>query len=127
MTTPEQLIRSVQDVVNTGDLVKDGGSAEAWERLFAVEQPLARDRVIYPALGNHDVKSGGRRVDPSERFALPGGGDELYYAFTYARSRLIVLDSNSRGSSLAASARPISPRRRRCSPSAKAWSSARAS
>lgn len=97
----DQVVAEAPDfVVSTGDLVKDGGHAGQWERLFAVEQPLARDRVIYPALGNHDVKSGDVAVDPSARFALPGDGDELYYAFTYARSRMIVLDSNSRGAAL---------------------------
>jgi hypothetical protein len=87
-------------VLSTGDLVKDGASRDLWQRLFAVEAPLARDRVIYPALGNHDVKSDDRPVDPSRWFALPGDGAGLYYAFGFARSRVIVLDSNLRGAAL---------------------------
>lgn len=87
-------------VISTGDLVKDGGNRDLWQRLFAVEAPLARDRVIYPALGNHDVKSDERPVDPSGWFALPGDGAGLYYAFGFGRSRVIVLDSNLRGAAL---------------------------
>jgi acid phosphatase type 7 len=42
-------------LVNTGDLVADGGSAEDWATFFRIEQPLLRDRALFLAIGNHEL------------------------------------------------------------------------
>jgi acid phosphatase type 7 len=42
-------------LVNTGDLVADGGSATDWEAFFRIEQPLLRDRALFLAIGNHEL------------------------------------------------------------------------
>ena len=103
----EQVLAGSSDfVVSTGDLVEDAARRELWHRLFAVERPLIRSTPIYPAFGNHDVRSGGARIATARAYyELPGRAatdDELYYAFTYGRSRFVVLDSNARGDALAA-------------------------
>jgi acid phosphatase type 7 len=42
-------------LVNTGDLVADGGSSPDWEAFFRIEQPLLRDRALFLAIGNHEL------------------------------------------------------------------------
>jgi hypothetical protein len=42
-------------VVNTGDMVEDGGRAEDWQSFFDVESRLLRGRPIFVAIGNHEL------------------------------------------------------------------------
>lgn len=42
-------------LVNTGDLVEDGGSAQDWQTFFDVESPLLRERALFVAIGNHEL------------------------------------------------------------------------
>ncbi len=42
-------------LVNTGDLVADGGSAADWQAFFRIEQPLLRDRALFLCIGNHEL------------------------------------------------------------------------
>jgi acid phosphatase type 7 len=42
-------------VVNTGDMVEDGGRAEDWQSFFDVEARLLRRRPIFVAIGNHEL------------------------------------------------------------------------
>jgi hypothetical protein len=42
-------------LVNTGDLVADGGSAADWATFFRVEQPFLRDRALFLCIGNHEL------------------------------------------------------------------------
>jgi calcineurin-like phosphoesterase family protein len=42
-------------LVNTGDMVEDGGRAEDWQSFFDVEAPLLRDRALFVAIGNHEL------------------------------------------------------------------------
>jgi len=41
-------------VINTGDLVEAGGSAEDWQSFFDVNGTLLRSRPIFSAFGNHE-------------------------------------------------------------------------
>jgi calcineurin-like phosphoesterase family protein len=102
----EQVLAAPPDfVVSTGDMVEDSSRAELWHRLLAVEQPLIANIVLFPTFGNHDVRAGGVRNDTARGlYALPEHttDEELYYAFSYGRSRFVMLDSNARGAALAA-------------------------
>ncbi len=42
-------------LVNTGDLVEDGGLAADWQTFFDVERPLIRDRALFVSIGNHEL------------------------------------------------------------------------
>lgn len=84
-------------VLGTGDIVDDGSRQDQWQQFFDIEGPLLRDHVYYPAVGNHDRQGRGRTADAFRSyFSLPDSGadSERYYAFTYATSRVLVLDSN---------------------------------
>jgi predicted phosphodiesterase len=94
----ERIAREAPDfVLGTGDVVDDGSRQEQWQQFFDVEGPLLRDHAYYPAVGNHDRQGRGRTADSFRSyFSLPDSGAETerYYAFTYATSRILVLDSN---------------------------------
>ncbi len=82
----------------TGDMVDEGGKLEQWQTFFDVESDLIRDNVLYPALGNHDRQGRGRTADTYRQFfSLPENSPnpEREYAFTFARVRVVVLDSNA--------------------------------
>jgi hypothetical protein len=42
-------------LVNTGDIVADGGNAADWQSFFEVEAPLLRERPLFLAIGNHEL------------------------------------------------------------------------
>jgi hypothetical protein len=42
-------------LVNTGDLVADGGSAANWATFFDIERDLLRERPLFTAIGNHEL------------------------------------------------------------------------
>ncbi len=94
----ERLSQEVPDfVLGTGDMVDEGHRQDQWQQFFDVENPLLRDNVYFPALGNHDRQGRGRTADSYRSyFSVPENGGEIerYYAFSYATSRFIVLDSN---------------------------------
>lgn len=85
-------------ILGTGDMVDEGFRQDQWQQFFDIEQPLLRGKVLFPALGNHDRQGRGRTADSYRGyFSVPenGGDSERYYAFTYAASRFVVLDSNA--------------------------------
>ncbi len=94
----ERMSQEVPDfVLGTGDMVDEGHRQDQWQQFFEVENPMMRDNVYFPALGNHDRQGRGRTADTYRSyFSVPenGGETERYYAFTYATSRFLVLDSN---------------------------------
>jgi acid phosphatase type 7 len=94
----ERIAREAPDfVLGTGDVVDDGSRQDQWQQFFDVEGPLLRDVVYYPAVGNHDRQGRGRTADSFRSyFSVPDSGAETerYYAFSYATSRVLVLDSN---------------------------------
>jgi hypothetical protein len=59
-TTHEAIARAMQAtpsdfLVNTGDIVADGGNAADWQSFFSVEAPLLRDRPLFLCIGNHEL------------------------------------------------------------------------
>jgi hypothetical protein len=42
-------------LVNTGDIVADGGNAADWQSFFQVEAPLLCERPLFLAIGNHEL------------------------------------------------------------------------
>lgn len=42
-------------LVNTGDIVADGGRAADWQSFFQVEGPLLKDRAFFLSIGNHEL------------------------------------------------------------------------
>lgn len=85
-------------ILGTGDMVDEGFRQDQWQQFFDIENRLLRDNVFFPALGNHDRQGKGRTADSYRTyFSVPenGGDSERYYAFTYAASRFLVLDSNA--------------------------------
>lgn len=95
----DRMSQEVPDfVLGTGDMVDEGYRQDQWQQFFDVENRLLRDNVYFPALGNHDRQGRGRTADTYRAyFSVPenGGDTERYYAFTYAASRFLVLDSNA--------------------------------
>jgi len=45
-------------LVNTGDMVENGGSAAQWQTFFDIEAPLTRERPIFATVGNHELVDG---------------------------------------------------------------------
>lgn len=59
-TTHEGIIRAMEAIpsdflVNTGDIVAEGGSAADWQSFFSIEAPLLRDRPLFLCIGNHEL------------------------------------------------------------------------
>jgi predicted phosphodiesterase len=94
----ERMAQDVPDfILGTGDMVDDGSRQDQWQEFFDVEGPLLRNNVYFPAVGNHDRQGRGRTADTYRAyFSVPENGNETerYYAFTYATSRFLILDSN---------------------------------
>jgi hypothetical protein len=94
----DRMSQEVPDfVLGTGDMVDDGSREEQWQQYFDVENKFLRDNVYFPAVGNHDRQGRGRTADTYRAyFSVPenGADTERYYAFSYANSRFLILDSN---------------------------------
>jgi 3',5'-cyclic AMP phosphodiesterase CpdA len=94
----ERMAQEVPDfVLGTGDMVDDGSRQDQWQQFFDIEGPLLRNNVYFPAVGNHDRQGRGRTADTYRAyFSVPENGHETerYYAFTYATTRFVILDSN---------------------------------
>jgi predicted phosphodiesterase len=94
----ERASQEVPDfILGTGDMVDEGAREDEWQQFFDIEGRLIRDNVYYPTLGNHDRQGRGKTADTyREYFSMPDNGGEggRYYAFTYATTRVLVLDSN---------------------------------
>ena len=93
-----RLAEEVPDfIVGTGDIVDEGYRQDLWQEFFDVAEPIMRDNVFFPALGNHDRQGRNKNANTyTYYFSLPEdqGAGGRYYAFTYASARFIVLDSN---------------------------------
>lgn len=94
----ERMSQEVPDfVLGTGDMVDEGSREDQWQQYFDVESSFLRDNVYFPAVGNHDRQGRGRTADTYRAyFSVPENGNETerYYAFSYANSRFLILDSN---------------------------------
>jgi MYXO-CTERM domain-containing protein len=58
-------------VVNTGDVVADGGNASDWQSFFAAEEPLIRDRPLLLGIGNHELYDDESGANFARYFGFP--------------------------------------------------------
>jgi hypothetical protein len=85
-------------IVNTGDLVERGNSAENWEELFDLEAEILRDRPILAAVGNHELFGDPAGTTFLRYFGMPdpaGGQARLYGTMRYGDVRFFVLNGRS--------------------------------
>jgi len=80
-------------VLQSGDLVSDGGNPRQWAEFDRITKPLRDARIpYYPARGNHDRGPYFPRY-VTQPFDSGDKAGHLYYAFTRHRSRFIIVDS----------------------------------
>jgi hypothetical protein len=72
-------------LVNTGDLVEDGGSSDDWRSFFDAEAPLLAERAIFVSIGNHELYDDAAGANFARYF---GHGDATGVARPYATARL---------------------------------------
>jgi 3',5'-cyclic AMP phosphodiesterase CpdA len=78
-------------VLQTGDLVSDGGNAAQWRKFDEITAKLRDKTPYYPARGNHDTGGTGYEDHVTQPFRP--GGTKLYYAFDKENIRFISLDT----------------------------------
>lgn len=81
-------------VINTGDLVESGISADDYQRFFEIERELLRNICIFPAIGNHEI------IDPTlsiyKKYIFPpqnNSGKKEWYSFDFANVHIAVYDT----------------------------------
>lgn len=81
-------------VVNTGDLVGDGDSAEQWDRFFELEGDLIARVPLAVAPGNHDDPG---RPGQFRDWLVPPGSPPgaTWWALDHGGARLVVLDTTA--------------------------------
>jgi hypothetical protein len=86
--TPSDLL------VNTGDLVEDGASADDWRSFFDTETPLLRNRPIFVSIGNHELYDDWAGANFARFFGLSGetGGSAPYGSVRIAGVRFFFLN-----------------------------------
>jgi len=100
--TQASLVRSMlatpsDFLVNTGDIVADGGSAADWQEFFQIEQPLLRDRALFLCIGNHELHDDQAGSAFARYFGyddLPGAGGapQPYGTMRWGSARLFFLN-----------------------------------
>jgi hypothetical protein len=84
-------------ILHTGDMVyEDGAAADFDPHFFRPYAALLRRMMIWPSLGNHDVKTDDG-LPWRVAFETPANnpaGDERYYSFDFGTAHVVVLDSN---------------------------------
>jgi hypothetical protein len=85
-------------ILHTGDMVYEDGEPERFDpTFFTPYASLLRRVVLWPSLGNHDIKTA--RGDPwRAAFLTPANNpasSENYYSFDYGGAHVVVLDSNA--------------------------------
>jgi hypothetical protein len=88
VATPSDLL------VNTGDLVEDGASADDWRAFFDTETPLLRDRPIFVSIGNHELYDDWAGANFARFFGLSGdpGGSMPYGSVRIAGVQFFFLN-----------------------------------
>jgi hypothetical protein len=82
-------------LVNTGDMVEDGGRADDWQSFFDVEAPLLRDRALFVAVGNHELYDdrAGANFARYFGFAAQNGCAQPYGTLRWSNVRFFFLNS----------------------------------
>jgi predicted MPP superfamily phosphohydrolase len=92
-STPSDLL------VNTGDIVADGGNAADWQAFFRIEAPLLHDRPLFLCIGNHELYDDQAGSNFARYFGFPdassssGAGAPLPYGTTrWGNTRFFFLN-----------------------------------
>ena len=82
-------------LVNTGDLVEDGGRAFDWQTFFDIEAPLLRDRALFVSIGNHELHDdrAGANFAKYFGFAAAGEAPRPYGTARVGSTRLFFLNA----------------------------------
>lgn len=92
--------------LHLGDMAYQEGTEEQFQmNFFDVYQPVLRNTVVWPTIGNHEAKSSDSPTQSGpyyDAYVLPtkgeaGGlpsGTEAWYSFDYANVHFVVLDSD---------------------------------
>jgi hypothetical protein len=86
-------------LINSGDMVAKGTDPSEWRQLFALEEPLLRDRCLFVAVGNHELAGGDRSGEVAFLKYFAGEDDaghdrrELYWSFRWGNTRFFVLNA----------------------------------
>ncbi|MEJ7603267.1 MAG: metallophosphoesterase [Kofleriaceae bacterium] len=81
----------VDFVLNTGDMVQNGGKPNEWITFFQIERPLLAKMPIVPTTGNHDLS--GRAYYERFFFLDQWSGGKRYFATDWGNIRVIALDN----------------------------------
>ena len=92
-------------MVNVGDLVNTGQSAEHWNCWFAAATGVIDAIPEMPVLGNHEYAGGGGPSYATRQFPVPQNGPEglksRVYSYDYGQAHFVVLDTEkAKGDSL---------------------------
>jgi len=84
-------------LVNTGDVVANGGDPADWQMFFQIEQPLLRDRSLFLCIGNHELSDDQAGASFARYFgytdpATPGGVPQPYGTMRWGSARLFFLN-----------------------------------
>ncbi len=81
-------------LVNTGDMVADGASAENWQKFFDIEQPLLRERTLVPAIGNHELYDDASGTNFARYFGFvdDSGAERPYGTMRFGNARFFFLN-----------------------------------
>jgi len=86
-------------VLNSGDLVKDGGESQQWDHWLEETDPALAFAAHMPTIGNHDDGPGeGDGAHYNQIFHLPRNtvtGTEDYYYFTTGNAIMVSLSTQS--------------------------------
>jgi hypothetical protein len=93
-----QAIRQVPSdfLVNTGDMVADGGDPADWRAFFSIEAPLLRERPLLVAVGNHELRNDSAGDSFVRYFGFPGGtpaAPRLYGTVRTGMARFFFLNA----------------------------------
>jgi tRNA (guanine-N7-)-methyltransferase len=82
-------------LVNTGDLVADGGRALDWQAFFDIEGALLRDRALFVSIGNHELHDDAAGSNFARYFGFiePGPVPRPYGTARVGSTRLFFLNS----------------------------------
>jgi hypothetical protein len=97
--THEAIVRAVQAtpsdfLLNTGDIVAEGGSAGDWQTFFSIEAPLLRERPLLLCIGNHELYEDEAAGNFSHYFGFPdaSGAQKPYGSARIGNTRLFFLN-----------------------------------
>lgn len=81
-------------VVQTGDMVSDGGSAQNWQRFFDIEKAMLRERPLLAAIGNHELYDDASGGNFARYFGFSGapGGPRPYGTARFGDVRFFFLN-----------------------------------